>query len=466
MLQNIFLSPGLVFIYSQFRSVEGVEIFALVLKNNGFEKFNTSNPQKETHMFRVGDTVRVNPYDDNINKWITATVIEVDEDILALSNLEFKVNRNRCFKARYAIWSGTETEEERKTILREYKSDKNKFGQIINILLTTASGSEGINLKYVRQVHIMEPYWNKVRVDQVIGRARRIESHKELPEDQRNVTVYEYVSRFTDEQKSGAWETIEKYNLIGNKKQITAGIVSDVKTSDEELLDITIGKYKLIHQFLTLIKRGSVDCVFNRDDNIFSDSSFRLETCLDRVISQDNWAYEPRKPPVVRVEGVTERKIVKSLHIFPTRLFGELIHLIYEKNSDIEFSNMTEDTVIPIYNFYTYYGINPMSSEMKKTKSLIGSFRREADDGPIQIALTRQFEVQLHIFKKIEDIIQSIGEMPDFSNETELIIWINKIQIAPEYIALRNTDISNLDTMLVPSEVTSKRLVKLKLSNR
>jgi hypothetical protein len=466
MLQNIFLSPGLVFIYSQFRSVEGVEIFALVLKNNGFEKFNTSNPQKETHMFRVGDTVRVNPYDDNINKWITATVIEVDEDMLALSNLEFKVNRNRCFKARYAIWSGTETEEERKTILREYKSDKNKFGQIINILLTTASGSEGINLKYVRQVHIMEPYWNKVRVDQVIGRARRIESHKELPEDQRNVTVYEYVSRFTDEQKSGAWETIEKYNLIGNKKQITAGIVSDVKTSDEELLDITIGKYKLIHQFLTLIKRGSVDCVFNRDDNIFSDSSFRLETCLDRVISQDNWAYEPRKPPVVRVEGVTERKIVKSLHIFPTRLFGELIHLIYEKNSDIEFSNMTEDTVIPIYNFYTYYGINPMSSEMKKTKSLIGSFRREADDGPIQIALTRQFEVQLHIFKKIEDIIQSIGEMPDFSNETELIIWINKIQIAPEYIALRNTDISNLDTMLVPSEVTSKRLVKLKLSNR
>lgn len=466
MLQNILISPGLVFIYSQFRSVEGVEIFALVLKNNGFEKFNTSNPQKETHIFKEGDTVRVNPYEDRINTWITSQVLGVDGEMVTLSNVDFKVDRHRCFRCRYAIWSGTETDEERKTILREYKSDKNKFGQVINILLTTASGSEGINLKYVRQVHIMEPYWNKVRVDQVIGRARRIESHKELPEDQRNVTVYEYVSRFTDQQKSGAWETEEKYNLIGNKKQITTGIVSDGKTSDEELLDITIGKYKLIHQFLTLIKRGSVDCMFNRDDNIFSDPSFKTETCLDRVISQDNWAYDPKKPPVVRVEGVTERKIVKSLHIFPTKIFGELIHLMYEKTSDIlDLSNITEDTVIPIFNFYTYYGINPLSSEMKKTKTLIGSFRRESDDDPIQIALTRQFEIQIPVFKKIETIIQTFGNMPNFSNETELIIWINKIQSSPEYIKLMHVETSS-ELQQIASEVSSKRVVKINLHHQ
>lgn len=463
MLQNIFTSPGLVFVYSQFRSVEGVEIFALVLKNNGFEKFNTSNPQKETHIFKVGDTVRVNPYEDKLNTWITSRVLEIDDDMISLSNVEFKVNRNKCFRARYAIWSGTETDEERKLILREYKSDKNKFGQMINILLTTASGSEGINLKYVRQVHIMEPYWNKVRVDQVIGRARRIESHKELPEDQRNVTVYEYVSRFTDEQKTGAWELNEKYSYIGNKKQITAGIVADGKTSDEELLDITIGKYRLIHQFLTLVKRGSVDCMFNRDDNIFSDPTFKSEMCLDRVISQDNWAFDPKKPPVVRVEGVVERKIVKSLHIFPTKIFGDLIHLIYEKTPDlIDLSHMTEDTAIPIYNFYTYYGINPMSSEMKKTKQLIGSFRRENDDGPIQIALTRQFEIQIPVFKKIESIIETLGNLPNFSDETELIVWINRIQSNSEYIKLMHVE--NATDQQSIGEVSSKRVVKINLA--
>jgi hypothetical protein len=465
MLLNIFASPGLVFIYSQFRSVEGVEIFALVLKNNGFEKFNTANPQKETHMFKVGDTVRVNPYDDKLNTWITSQVIGIDNELVSLSNVEFKVDCKRCYRARYSIWSGTENDEERKTILREYKSDKNMFGQVINILLTTASGSEGINLKYVRQVHIMEPYWNKVRVDQVIGRARRIESHKELPEDQRNVTVYEYVSRFTDEQKSGRWELDEKFNLIGNKKEITAGIVSDDKTSDEELLEITIGKYKLIHQFLTLIKKGSVDCMFNRDDNIFSDPTFETEMCLERVIGQDNWAFDPKKPPIIRVEGVTERKIVKSLHIFPTKIFGDILHLIYEKTEDInELSEIDEETIIPIYNFYTYYEINPMSTYMRKTKQLIGSFRRENSDSPIQIALTRQFEIQIPIFKKIETIIQSLGNMQNFSNETELVIWINRIHNSPEYIKLMNVE--NATEQEPIAEVPVKRFVKINLANK
>ena len=39
---------------------------------------------------------------------------------------------------------------------------------------------EGLNLFNIRQVHIIEPYWNKVRTDQVKGRARRIESHINL----------------------------------------------------------------------------------------------------------------------------------------------------------------------------------------------------------------------------------------------------------------------------------------------
>ena len=64
------------------------------------------------------------------------------------------------------------------------------YGQNLLVLLTTSSGSEGINLKFVRQVHILEPYWNRVRIDQVIGRARRIESHILLPPDQQNVAVF------------------------------------------------------------------------------------------------------------------------------------------------------------------------------------------------------------------------------------------------------------------------------------
>ena len=44
----------------------------------------------------------------------------------------------------------------------------------MKILLTTKTGAEGIDLKNVRQVHIVEPYWNPVRLKQVKGRAIRV----------------------------------------------------------------------------------------------------------------------------------------------------------------------------------------------------------------------------------------------------------------------------------------------------
>ena len=49
-------------------------------------------------------------------------------------------------------------------------------------------------------VHIMEPYWHPVRVEQVIGRARRICSHNKLEEEERDVKVFMYLMKFTDDQ--------------------------------------------------------------------------------------------------------------------------------------------------------------------------------------------------------------------------------------------------------------------------
>ena len=66
--------------------------------------------------------------------------------------------------------------------------------------MITSSGAEGITLKNTRYVHIMEPYWHPVRIEQVIGRARRICSHNELPESERNVKVYIYLMSFAANQ--------------------------------------------------------------------------------------------------------------------------------------------------------------------------------------------------------------------------------------------------------------------------
>jgi len=63
------------------------------------------------------------------------------------------------------------------------------MGEVIKIFWITSSGSEGIDLKNTRYVHIMEPYWRPVRPEQVIGRARRFKSHIELPKEYQTVEV-------------------------------------------------------------------------------------------------------------------------------------------------------------------------------------------------------------------------------------------------------------------------------------
>ena len=48
-------------------------------------------------------------------------------------------------------------------------------------MIISSAGAEGISLTGVRQVHIMEPFWNFIRIGQVFGRAIRMGSHLDCP---------------------------------------------------------------------------------------------------------------------------------------------------------------------------------------------------------------------------------------------------------------------------------------------
>ena len=107
----------------------------------------------------------------------------------------------------HLLYTGTEYAEEREIIRNIYNgawnyiptqiasklkqmSRNNNMGEIIKVLMITAAGSEGINLRNTRYVHLMEPYWHPVRLEQVIGRARRICSNKDLPIKLQTVEVF------------------------------------------------------------------------------------------------------------------------------------------------------------------------------------------------------------------------------------------------------------------------------------
>ena len=95
----------------------------------------------------------------------------------------------------FSFWNNHKNE-----ILSAFNKSNNQYGQQLQVLFITQSGAEGLNLKNVRYVHIIEPYWNPVRLKQVRGRAVRVNSHRKLPKADRTVDIYTYVAEAKEDQ--------------------------------------------------------------------------------------------------------------------------------------------------------------------------------------------------------------------------------------------------------------------------
>jgi hypothetical protein len=224
-------------IYSQFRTLEGIGILKLVLEANGFAQFK----------LKKGSS----------GMWAIDMAAE------------------DTGKPKVALYTGTEDDEEKELIRNIFNSEwglvpsnivsqlekmgmtTNKLGETIKVLMITASGAEGIDLKNVRYVHIVEPYWHPVRIEQVIGRARRICSHASLAEHLRTVEVFLYLMEFTQEQLSDDMSL--ELRLKDKSKMDNATPF----TSDQAIYEIASIKEDINSQLLTSIKEASVDCVIH-----------------------------------------------------------------------------------------------------------------------------------------------------------------------------------------------------------
>ena len=230
---------GLHLLYSQFRTIEGIGLMKLVLEANGFAEFKIR---------KAGD------------------IWSIEE------------NAADAGKPKFVLYTGTEGAEEKEIVRNIYNSnwdfvpsniaarlreqnENNFYGEIIKIFMITSSGAEGINLKNTRFVHILEPYWHMVRIEQVIGRARRICSHQDLPEDLRTVKVFLYLTVLSEEQKTSEDNielTIRDVSRIDNQTPVT---------TDETLLEIASMKDKVNRQILKAVKQSAMDCTLYSTKN-------------------------------------------------------------------------------------------------------------------------------------------------------------------------------------------------------
>ena len=205
---NILKSAGPVLVYSNYVEMEGLAIFKIYLHFFGFLNFNDDKEIKGKNLSKEYGTVK---------------------------EKKFTKDKRRFMEFHGGIDRDTRTKNK-----EVYNMKENFNGRIIKIILISPAGAEGLNLMSTRQVHIMEPYWNEVKIEQVIGRAIRICSHKYLPMEQRKVDVFRY-------------KCIRK----GGKE-----------TSDEKLEDISRKKNNLMLSFTEAVKEAAVDCELFKAHNM------------------------------------------------------------------------------------------------------------------------------------------------------------------------------------------------------
>ena len=199
---NILKTKGTVMIYSNYVEMEGLQLLKIYLSFFGF--------------------------------------VDIDQDS------EFDKNKLEADKKlskdglRYCEFHGGIEKDVRKINKDIFNKSENKYGKYCKIIMISPAGAEGINLNNVRQVHITEPYWQEVRIEQVIGRALRFCQHKDLPLEERKVDVFRY-------------KMVRK-----NGKE----------TTDEKLESISRKKNNLLLSFIEAVKEAAVDCELFKAHNM------------------------------------------------------------------------------------------------------------------------------------------------------------------------------------------------------
>ena len=189
-------SDGPIFVYSNFKDVGGLKSFVQFIEYHGYKNYKTFGEGLKT----------------------------------------------------YAVWSGDEPHHIKEEIKHVFNQKENTDGSKIKIILGSPSIKEGVSLLRIDQIHILEPYWNLSRIQQIIGRGIRFCSHKDLPKYKQIVKVYLYLATHSKEDIS----------------------------IDEYIWSLAKKKYKLIEQFEHILKENAIDCSLFHARNYYKTDDKKL----------------------------------------------------------------------------------------------------------------------------------------------------------------------------------------------
>jgi hypothetical protein len=145
------------------------------------------------------------------------------------------------------------SDSKKKTLDNVFNKMENKEGKNLKFILGSRVMNEGISMKNVGEVHLLDVYYNLGKVDQVVGRGIRWCSHFSVMSDENKfpyVNVYKYVVSLEN------------------------GL-----STEEDMYRKAELKYLLIKKIERAMKERAFDCPLNLHGNIFAEEIHKYKDC-------------------------------------------------------------------------------------------------------------------------------------------------------------------------------------------
>jgi hypothetical protein len=345
-MENIEKAKGLVFVYTEYE-VSGILPLIFALELAGYHKYKSS------------------------------------ENPVLVS--EYKESK---YKGDYLVISGNAA------LSKHYESYLAKRHEMRNepvkVILATRKASEGISLFGVREIHILNPWHNLNRLSQAIGRGLRSWSHIELPQDERNITVYMYAATLKER------ETVDlKIYREAESKAINIGEAEDI------------------------LRRNAIDCPLNKDGNYYSEK---------------DWGE--------KVMVKTSRGEIKKVSVYD-QPYSHICH--YLKNCDYKCFNPPSKTSYKSDELdYGTYNLSSLKYEIKELIGVIGNIFKNDVIMTLETIIQKipsKYSSDNHIiYQALDEMIKKKVEVFDKYGRSGYLIYRGSYYIFQPF-QINNTDL-------------------------
>uniref|UniRef100_A0A6C0H7J7 Helicase ATP-binding domain-containing protein n=1 Tax=viral metagenome TaxID=1070528 RepID=A0A6C0H7J7_9ZZZZ len=233
------------FIYSNYVNGGGIELLSETLIQNGYleyqNNYNNYDIKEDTRDYKTG------LFYSEYKKIYPVTTFMPSTFLLLTGGIDESHEEISEVKEKY--------------IYEIFNNSNNINGKYIKFLLGSRVLNEGITLKNVKQVHILEPFFNISKIEQVIGRAVRMCVHTDVINDNYKfpeVDILRYVISTNDINKLSSDEILYK------KAELKYLLIKDVERS---------------------LKEVAIDCPLLLHANMFPEELIKYKDCIPLTLA-------------------------------------------------------------------------------------------------------------------------------------------------------------------------------------